>query len=119
MKLEYPNEPWFRDSRFGDCPVVFVEQALEAIRERDWRKADFHATPIAAVGQWIAASKGLKDPSPTLFNPYAELLYRQYAKATMGEEVARTFLNLSSKNQVPTWVLDVVDIQLIRAAAHE
>lgn len=79
--------------------------------------ADYQALPVALVGQIFAASKGMKDASVEYFNPYQALLYKQNAKETIGVEVARTFLQLTSQKRVPSWVVEIVDLKLIRSAA--
>lgn len=79
--------------------------------------ADYHALPIALVGQLFAASKGVKHPQIEDFNPFQALLYQKEAKATLSPAIAKTFLHLSSQNQIPAWVLDVINIKLIRSAA--
>ncbi|HEY9660444.1 MAG TPA: hypothetical protein V6C65_18480, partial [Allocoleopsis sp.] len=117
FRLVYPNEERFNPENFGDCPLIIAEQALSAISQRDLELADLHATPVALVGQWFAASKGSKEADPNWFNPFGEFLYRKNARDLIPPQAAQEFLALTKHGKVPSWVLEVVDVKLIRAAA--
>lgn len=85
--------------------------------ERDAELASSHAAPISYVGELVAASKGVKNTDPDMFNPYAQRLYAIEAKRTIDPVTAKTMLNLTRENKVPTWAIAQLDIKLIRAAA--
>jgi hypothetical protein len=64
----------------------------------------------------VAGTKGI-EVDAEMFNPYAAALYRQEAQGILKQAIAQTFLKLTAQKQVPAWVLETVDIKLIRAAA--
>lgn len=117
MKIAYPTEERFSAESFGDCSIIFVEQALKAIEDRDLAVADYQALPVALLGELFARSKGVEGANTEYFNPYQALLYKRNAKEAIGTEIARTFLQLTNQKRVPSWVVEIVDLKLIRAAA--
>lgn len=97
--------------------MIFVEQALEALSQQELNRANLHALPIAIVGQYFAASKGVKDVEPEAFNPVGAHLYKQEAKEQIDPAAAATFLELSAAQLIPAWVINQIDVKLMRAAA--
>lgn len=99
--------------------MILVEQALDAITQRDIEQADLHAVPIALAAQMIAISKGGKEVEPSAFNPFGVYLYKQQARATIEPETARKFLELTAAGVVPAWVVGQIDVKQMRAAAGD
>lgn len=117
MRLAYPNEDRFSQECFGDCPIVVVLQALEALERRDLEQANLQAVPVSLVGQYIGLIKGNREIQPEAFNPYGAYLYKQAAKETIAPVAARVFLELSSQQLIPAWAIAQVDVKQIRSAA--
>ena len=119
LQANYPGNRRFDDDNFGNCPLLLVESALEAIADRELQHYSALALPIALIGAHWQASKGAKDPSTETFNPYGRQLRKQAAKAQISPTAARTFLQLSKDRKLPPWVVTVVNIEQIRIAAED
>lgn len=97
--------------------MIFVEQAIEAIRQQELNQAHLHAVPISLVGQYLGLIKGNKTIEPEDFNPFGKRLYTQEAKELIEPAAAATFLELSAAQLVPAWVISQVDVKQLRAAS--
>lgn len=75
-----------------------------------------HAVPISILGQYFAASKGVKDAQAEDFNPFAACLYQQDARELISPAAAATFLELSAAQLVPAWAIAQLNIKQLRAA---
>jgi hypothetical protein len=69
LQAAYPGDRRFDSSSFGNCPLLTVESALEAIADQELQHYSALALPIALVGAHWLASKGEKDPSTETFQP--------------------------------------------------
>lgn len=97
--------------------MLIVEQALDTLTQQELSQANLHAVPISILGQYFAASKGAKDVEPEDFNPFGKHIYQQEAKELIDPVAAATFLELSAAQLVPAWVINQVDVKLMRTAA--
>jgi hypothetical protein len=79
------------------------------------------ALPVARLGVLVAASNGAKrlDTIEDQLNPYGDLLYQQQAAEEIRPAIARTFLALAKENKVPMWVVSMMDLKLMTAAAAQ
>jgi hypothetical protein len=59
----------------------------------------------------------VKDAQPRLFNPAANQLYHAQAQQQIPRRSARLFLELLKDGELPSWVPQVADLALIKAAA--
>lgn len=113
----YPHDRRFSAEQFGRCPLLLIEEALEAANQRELEQASIAATPIALLGVHLLAAQGAKDPRVEWINPFQGILAEQGAKESIDPAVARTFLALSSEGAVPGWVLEIADVEMLRLAA--
>ena len=60
---------------------------------------------------------GVKNVQPRLFNPAANQLYHAHAKDQIPTRSARLFLELLKAEQLPAWVTQMIDLDLLNAAA--
>lgn len=60
---------------------------------------------------------GVKDAKARLFNPAANQLYHAQAKDQIPTRSARMFLELLKAEQLPAWVSQMIDLDLLNAAA--
>lgn len=76
------------------------------------------ATPISRAMLYILASKGVKRPQEELasINPYGQIIESAVAKKTFSQEFATTFLDLVKEGRVPGWVLQSIDVELLKLA---
>jgi hypothetical protein len=117
--LYYPYEEKFNSKNFAKCPLILIEKALEVARQRDLELAAMAAHPTASLGVSVLRIAGAKNPKTQHFNPYAAQIYEDYAKKLIPQEAAKCFLNLIREGKIPSWAVKFVDIELIKAAAHE
>jgi hypothetical protein len=77
--------------------------------------------PVARLGVLIAASNGSKrlETIEDQLNPYGYMLYQQKAAEEIRPAIARTFLALMEENKVPMWVVSLMDLKLMKAAAGQ
>lgn len=115
-QLYYPHEPRFNRENFGSCPIILIEQALEAYREQELLRQDRQAVPIALMGAYLM-KPNFKDPQPDWINPYGKVLKQREARAEMPKSVAQCFLDLCKEGLMPPWVVASADIDRIRLAA--
>lgn len=99
--------------------MELIEKALEVIQQHRLEEANLSATPIAQVGAWFCASKGVSNPKPEWFNPFGRQLFIQQARSQVDPEVAKCFLRVLKNRKVPSWVIAKVNLDLIKAAAEE
>lgn len=113
----YPNDERFNKDNFAKCSLLLIEQALQSAVQRQLEQAAMNAAPIAAVGTIIAAATGAK-LEPSFFNPFEAALYEKSAKQACDIEAARAFLQMAKEGLLPSWAINRVDINLIKAAAN-
>lgn len=113
----YPHDRRFSADEFGRCPLLLIEEALEAANQRELEQASIAATPIALLGVHLLAAQGATDPRVEWINPFQGILAEQGAKEAIDPAVARSFLQLSSEGAVPGWVLEIADVEQLRLAA--
>lgn len=79
------------------------------------------ALPVARLGVLVAACNGAKktDKIEDQLNPYGYLLFQQRAAEEIRPAIARTFLALAHENKVPMWVMGLMDLKVMQAAAGE
>lgn len=59
----------------------------------------------------------MKDAKARLFNPAANQLYHAQAKDQIPTRSARVFIKLLKAEQLPAWVSQMIDLDLLNAAA--
>jgi hypothetical protein len=98
--------------------LVVIEQALEAIANRDMELGSLIATPIARSMLYILSSKGVKHPEKEQhsINPFAKILESAQARKTFSKEFANTFAELLKEGRVPNWVVSAIDVEAINLA---
>lgn len=94
-----------------------IEEALAAVEERDKAIAHIHAQPIALVGQAFCFSKGMKDAELGWFSPTERQNQAEFAARIIPAAVAQTVLELAQDNKLPSWIIEVVNMDLIRRSA--
>lgn len=113
----YPHDRRFSAMNFGNCPIALIEKALETANHLQMQQASVDAAAVAQLGMMTALGNGCSEPKPEWFNPYASVLSEQAAKAAIDPEAARAFLQLTGEGVVPGWVVEIVDVDLMRLAA--
>lgn len=70
------------------------------------------AIPISNVGIAIASANGAKNPSSEWFNPFQKIIDKQenYSPTTI-----RMWKELIKEQKVPTWVYQIIDIELLQS----
>jgi hypothetical protein len=98
--------------------LTIVEQALEAIANRDMELGNLIATPIARSMLYILSSKGVKHPEKEQhsINPFGKILESIEARKIFSKEFANTFAELLKEGRVPNWVVSAIDIESINLA---
>lgn len=119
LQRHYPHEPRFSASRFGNCPILFVRQAIKSLREERIERLSEDAIALSLHGTYTVQVQGGKKVQPEWFNPWKVALDKQEAKAEVPNAAAKLFLELSAQQRVPAWVIDVVDIQKLRYAGSD
>lgn len=98
-------------------PILDIESALAAIRDRDDDLANLIATPIALLGQTLSTLEGVKGSKTEHFNPVEFRRRIKRAAEIIDPSTAQMFLDLNKNKKVPSWVLEFTDVELIRDAA--
>lgn len=117
LAAEYPGEASFTREGFGDCPLILVEAALEALNDRELQAANAAAIPIALLGTYLLNAKGCDKAEPAWINPYEKILLQRSAKSEIEAESAKLFLELCAASKVPAWAVAIVDVEKLRLAA--
>lgn len=111
--MHFPADDRFNANNFGNQPTLIIEQALQAIAQRDLEIGDLIATPISRSMLYILASKGVKHPESELasINPYGKQIEIEAANKIYTSLFAKTFLELLGRGNIPAWVVPLVDIE--------
>jgi hypothetical protein len=118
MQLYYPHEEQFNAKNFALCPLHIIYQALKVAKQKDFDSYNHLATPISYLGADILGSLGAEGIKPHRFNPYGKAIYKRHAKETIDPRAARCFMRVYQGNGIPSWVMNLVDMDLITAAAE-
>lgn len=115
MRLNYPSDERFSFHNFAEQPLTIIEQALEAIAQKELEFGNLIATPISRAMLYVLASKGVKNPERELksINPYGSEIQAEFAKKTYSREFCQTFVELLKEGKIPHWVIGVVDVESI------
>jgi len=117
LQLAYPNDPDFSKAGFANCPIVRIEQSLEAHQQVELERNYRESQAIALVGAYLLSAKGMKDAKTELFNPFERTLNVREAKRSIDGAAARLFLELVTDGKVPGWTVAIVDVGVVRLAA--
>lgn len=120
MRLNYPSDDRFNSDNFAEQPLTIIEQALEAVAQRELELGNLIATPISRAMIYVLAGKGVKNPEKELnsINPYGKEIQAEFAKKTYSQEFSRTFMELLKEGKIPHWVIGVLDIESINLAGR-
>lgn len=117
LQLAYPNDPNFTREGFANCPIVRIEEALEAYQQVELERNYRDSQAIALVGAYLLSAKGMKDAATEMFNPFERTLNLREAKRAIDKTAAKLFLELVAESKVPGWAVAVVDVAMVRLAA--
>jgi hypothetical protein len=117
LQLAYPNDPDFSREGFANCPIVRIEEALEAYQQVELERNYRDSRAIALVGAYLLSAQGMKDPTTEMFNPFERILMGREAKRAINRTAAKLFLELVTESKVPGWVVAIVDVAVVRLAA--
>lgn len=113
---------YYRDRRFSahhfaNCPVPVVLGALEAIQGYRNDLGDTFSRATANLGVFLAPALGVKDAKTRYFNDFEAQRFYELAVRTVDPESAQVFLKLQQAGELPPWVAEHVDLDLIQASA--
>ena len=117
IQQEYPFEPRFSAANFGNCPIVLIEKALEVANDQRLRQLEAEGRVMANIGVLIAATHGVKDPQTRQFNDFEYLSFQKSARMVVSQSAAKSFMRLHKLGRIPQWVEEIVEIDVVRAAA--
>jgi hypothetical protein len=80
LRLASPNEQRFIHENFGNCLLMVVEQALEALNEHELQAANRAALPIALLGLNLLATHGVEARIDSI-SPLGKILAQREALA--------------------------------------
>lgn len=117
LAAAYPGEASFTRDGFGNCPLIVVEQSLEALNERELQACNAAALPIALLGTYLLQAEGVEKAEPSWINPFEQVLLERAAKSEVDPIAAKLFLQLCAEAKVPPWAVAAVDVEKLRLAA--
>lgn len=117
LKTYYPHETRFNKANFAKCPVWQIEQALEEGKQIQLEQAQLHSASAARLGVLMARVHGSKNPETRHFNEAEFILFHQKAVAEIEPKYAAAFMRLHKIGRIPEWLLDQVDVEVMRVSA--
>lgn len=117
LKAAFPHEVAFSRGNFAKCPLWLIEQALEQANCQELERAQIVSAATARLGVMVAQHYGSKHAETRHFNEAEAILFHQKAIAEIKPEHAAAFMALHKAGRVPEWVVDNVDVDLIRSSA--
>lgn len=113
----YPGYPEFEGENFWNLTPTIVFKALHTYRRNQIKTLNNFGVFASGIGMSIAAFGGCKNPKESWYNPYSSALLKIEHEGIIDPQAAKVFIELLNQGSIPSWVLNKVDLDLLRTIA--